>query len=373
MAEDLGDKTEDPTGYKLSKAREQGQVARSQDLAAAIELIGATILIALLGTVLWRAMLLCVQASLSSAMSSLQPQDMMTVFRDTFAGPLIATAPVLLIMLIVAVVAYVSQFGVLWTFEPLTPKFDRLNPVNGFKNLFSLRNAVKTGVNLVKLIVIAIVSYQYISASLAKVASLPTLELSLVLSTMGMLLLKLIIWLLVILLIIGLTDYLYQRWQHTKDLRMTKSEVQDERKNMDGDPNIKGRRLRMAREIALQQMNQTVPGADVVVTNPTHYSVALKYDQATMRAPRVVAKGADFMAMRIRQIAMVHKVPIVERPPLARGLFASANVGQEIDPEFYQAVAEVLAYVYRLDRDVADTREASAASSVEPLAQAAPA
>jgi flagellar biosynthesis protein FlhB len=368
VAEDLGDKTEDPTGNKLSEARGRGQVARSQDLAAAFELIGATLLIALLGAFLWKAMLLCVDMSLTNAMGTLQPQDILTIFRTTFAGPLLATAPILIIMLLIAVASHIVQFGLVWTSYPLIPKLDRLNPINGLQNIFSRRNAVKTGVNSVKMLVVVLVAYQCIANSLPQMASLPMLGLHQLLAVMGMILLKLLIWLLVILLVIGLIDYLYQRWQHSQDLRMTKHEVQDERKNTDGDPQTKSRRMRMAREIALQQVNRAVPQADVVVTNPTHFSIALRYDQESMRAPRVVAKGVDHMAMRIRQVALVHKIPLVERPPLARALYASVEVGREIDPEFYQAVAEVLAYVYRLDRSVAAEQETQ-----EPRVEAVPA
>jgi flagellar biosynthetic protein FlhB len=142
---------------------------------------------------------------------------------------------------------------------------------------------------------------------------------------------------------------MFQKWQHTQELKMTKQEVQDERRSMDGDPQIKGRRLRMMRQIAMQQVNKAVPNANVVVTNPTHFSVALQYDQGSMAAPRVVAKGVDHMALRIRQVAMIHKVPIVERPPLARALYAEV----EINEELYQAGAEVLAYVYRLEKEAA--------------------
>jgi flagellar biosynthetic protein FlhB len=150
-------------------------------------------------------------------------------------------------------------------------------------------------------------------------------------------------------LIIGVADYMYQRWQYTQDLKMTRHEVTDERKSMEGDPEIKARRFRMARQMALQRVNQAVPKADVIVTNPTHFSVALRYDAETMAAPRVVAKGVDFLAMRIRQIAMTHGVPIVERPPLARALYYGVEVGRDVPAEHYQAVAELLAYVYRLD------------------------
>jgi flagellar biosynthesis protein FlhB len=188
---------------------------------------------------------------------------------------------------------------------------------------------------------------------LNKVAALPVLDLMGGVAMIGDLLLSLVIRLLALLFVLGMADYLFQRWQHQQELRMTKQEVTDERRSMDGDPQIKGRRMRMMRQIAMQQINRTVPQADVIVTNPTHYSVAIQYDQKTMAAPRVVAKGVDHMAMRIRQVAMSNRIPIVERPPLARALYAEVEVGQEISEELYQAVAEVLAYVYRLEKEAA--------------------
>jgi len=184
-------------------------------------------------------------------------------------------------------------------------------------------------------------------------------------------LLILALWLAVILLLIGIIDWLYQRWQHKEDLKMTKQQVKDERRSMEGDPQVKGRRLRMMRDILVQQIQANVPVADVVVTNPTHFAVALRYDTETMRAPRVVAKGGDYMAQRIRLVAASAGVPIIERPPLARGLYFGTEVGQEISPVYYEAVAEILAYVYRLDNeaDRSRAREQSRQGSSTPRRQ----
>ncbi len=154
---------------------------------------------------------------------------------------------------------------------------------------------------------------------------------------------------------------MFQRWQHKQDLKMTKHEVKEERKSMEGDPQLKGRRARMMQEIAQQKAQAEVPKADVVVTNPTHYSVALRYDAETMRAPRVVAKGVDHLALHIRHIARTHGVPIVERPPLARGLYFGVDAGREVPAEFYEAVAEVLAFVYRIEQDAQQAADAGAA------------
>jgi flagellar biosynthetic protein FlhB len=256
-------------------------------------------------------------------------------------------------MLVVAIIGNIAQFGVVFTTKSLEPKFDRLNPIQGLQNLYGRKNMVRSGLNIVKLAIVCIVGFSYLSRCLEEVAMLPILDVRAMVVIFGELLLHLVIWLLALLLAMGLLDFMFQKWQHTQELKMTKQEVQDERRSMDGDPQIKGRRLRMMRQIAMQQVNKTVPGASVVVTNPTHFSVALQYDQGSMAAPRVVAKGVDHMALRIRQVAMIHKVPIIERPPLARALYAQVEVGQEISEELYQAVAEVLAYVYRLEKEAA--------------------
>jgi flagellar biosynthetic protein FlhB len=353
MAEDLGERTELPSQRKLEDARKRGQVAKSTDLAGAIELIGSVLLLAIFGAGLARALAHVVRRGLSEGVPSVSMDTLGQMLREMVIPPAIAGVPVLLLMAVVGVLAHMVQFGPLFTTQPLTPKFERLNPIKGLANLYSRKNVVKGLMSLAKVAVVAWVGWMFASSSLAQVASLPVLEVRDAAEVVGLLSVKLVAWLLALLLVLGVADYLFQRWQHTQELKMTKQEVQDERRSMEGDPQLKSRRLRMMRDIAMQQINQAVPKADVIVTNPTHYSIALSYDRDAMRAPRVVAKGVDHMAMRIRQVALVHRVPIVERPPLARTLYADVQVGQEISPEFYQAVAEVLAYVYRLEREAA--------------------
>jgi flagellar biosynthesis protein FlhB len=262
-------------------------------------------------------------------------------------GAMVA-GPVLLAMFVIGALSHYVQVGWFITLEPLKPNFSRLNPAAGLKKFVNLRNLVRTGVNCIKLGIMGLVAALVIRKHLPAIAALPRLEAAPALYKMLLLGLELVVWLLVLMLVIGIADFIYQRWQFTRDLRMTKQEVKDERRSVDGDPDVKARRFRMARDIAMQRLQHAVPKADVIVTNPTHFSVALKYDQATMRAPRVIAKGADEMAFRIRQLALASGIPMVERPPLARGLYWGVHVGQEIKPEFYETVAEVLAYVYRL-------------------------
>jgi len=257
--------------------------------------------------------------------------------------------PAMVILFGVALAGQILQVGWRPTLHPLKPDIKRMSPLKGVKRIFERRNLVKSLLGIVKLAVASSVAWLVIWRNLEVVMGLPLLGAKAAAMRTGLLLLELLAWLLLLLLVIGILDFLYQKWQHTQDLKMTKHEVKDERKQMDGDPEVKSRRLRMAQQVSMQRVQSAVPNADVVVTNPTHFAVALKYDGASMRAPKVVAKGADLLAFRIREVAARHKIAIVERPPLARGLYYAVREGQEVPAEYYEAVAEVLAYVYRLE------------------------
>lgn len=350
MADDMGERTEDPTPRKRMEARNEGRVAKSKDLAGAAELIGAAVLLAVTGAWVWDSMGAIMRRALDPAdpAEALDVAPMIAVALDAEERLLRTAGPVLLGLFVVGVLAHFIQIGFLFTTKPLEPKLDRLDPIKGFFNTFGKQGLVKTGVGGVKLICIAIAGAIIMVKDAELLAGLPVLGVREGLMAVGGLALELSIWILVVMLLIGVADWMFQRWHHTKQLRMTKQEVEDERKSSDGDPQVKGRRYRMMREIAAHRTRQAVPTADVIVTNPTHFSVAIKYDATLMRAPRVVAKGADHMALQIRQIASAHAVPILERPPLARALYYAVEVGHEVPPAQYEAVAEVLAYVYRL-------------------------
>lgn len=369
MADDMGERTEQPTAKRLEETRGRGQVAKSTDLSAAIELSGAVILLALLGSFLVE--------SLGGLMRTILEHDWKSGGPDLdstydLLGSIVlrgslAALPFLGIMVLIAWLSQVSQIGLLFTLHPLEPKLDRLDPVKGLGRMFGTRNLVKTLMGFIKLTAVIIIAWMVLRGRMHQVAILPSLSFLQVVRAIIEMLVELAAWLLSTLFIIGIVDYLYQRWQHIRDLRMTRQQVQDERRAMEGDPQIKGRRMRMAREIALQRVNRQVPEATVVVTNPTHFSVAIKYNDQ-MRAPIVVAKGVDHMALRIRQVAKLNAVPVVERPPLARGLYYGVDEGREIPQEFYQAVAELLAYVYRTEE--AQARQASGSARVEQAASA---
>lgn len=349
MADDLGERTEDPTARRLSDARKKGNVAKSQDLGSSITLIGDMILIAVFGAGLIKVFVVVMRRALGADPASwLDASTLWPTLGWALGQAALAAAPILISIVVMAMIAQYLQVGWLLTLDPVKPKLTALNPMSGLKRIFGKKGLVKSLTGVVKMTLVAIVAWVVIARQTRALAALPAMEAQAALQTILLLATELAIWLLAVLLIIALADLLYQKWQYRHDLRMTKQEVKDERRMMEGSPEVKKRRMRMAMDIAMHRIQAAVPKADVVVTNPTHFAVALRYDSKVMRAPRVLAKGADLMAMRIRHVALSTKVPLVERPPLARALYWGTEVGQEVSPEHYEAVAEVLAFVYRL-------------------------
>lgn len=353
MADDLGERTEKPTAKRLQEAREKGQVPKSQDLAAAGGLVTAILSLLLLGGATMEAFARVMRRVLASETPGqlLSTDSILPTSQYVAVEGAKVLAPLMIIAALAAYAVQFTQVGWLITSSPIQPKLSKLDPIKGTKKLFNKRNLVKTLVNTLKLIVVILVSWMVIMARLDILAAAIRLDAAPAMLLVARVVLELAVWLVLLLLAIAFVDLAYQRWQHTQDQKMTKQQVKDERRSMEGDPEVKGRRLKMAREIAMQRVSNAVPEADVIVTNPEHFSVAIKYEQDEGGAPRVVAKGADHLALRIRQLARLAGVPIVERPPLARALYWGIEVGQEIAPEHYQAVAEILAYVYRLNED----------------------
>jgi flagellar biosynthetic protein FlhB len=350
MAEDLGERTQAPSSRRREEARDRGQVARSTDFGAGLDLVAAFILLLVFGAPLTAGLAGMVRYLLDDRDSGklLREEGVGDLCRWVAQTAVLVAAPIIGILFLVTLIAHIVQVGWHPTLQPLMPKLDRLNPLGGFQRLFGTRNTVRTILGVLKLILIGAVVVGIATSEWEKIVALSGLEIRAMWSVLLTIITRLLMWTLAIMLIIGIVDFAYQRWQLTKDLMMTRQESREEHKSMEGDPEIRGRRLKIARQIALQRLQTNVPKANVIVTNPTHYAIALQYDPKTMAAPKVVAKGADFMAMRIREIAAAHKIPVVERPPLARALYSGVPVGRQIKPEFYEAVAEILAYVYRL-------------------------
>lgn len=350
MAEQDMEKTEAPTPRRREEARQEGNVARSGDLNAAVALLGAVVLLNYLGLKVLTELRLLVAGSLSG-------EDTLMPARADDTGALMArmgwamavtTGPLVAAVAAMALAISLGQVGFLVNSDALQPKFSRLSPLRGLAGLFDMRAGMRLVMSIAKIIIIGAVAGGVVAADLPRILSLSQLELLPAFGSAAEMVFDLSLKLAALLFVLAVGDYLFQYWQRERDLRMTKDEIKEELKRMEGDPLIRQRRSRVARQLAMQRMGQAVPKADVIVTNPTHFAVALKYDSKDMRAPKVVAKGADLMAFRIRQLAVAAGVPMVERRELARALYKSVEVGQEIPPQYYGAVAEILAYVYRL-------------------------
>jgi len=353
MAEQpAGEKTEAPTPRRLQEARKDGNVAKSTDLNAAVLLLVGIVALWLFGMQIATGLKLAMSTYLESAHAANITRVEDLIGMTDYAGRVLlyTLAPTLLLLTLFGVIVNISQVGLLLTVKPITPSFNKLNPYNGLKNIVGPRAWVRFAMSLGKMVLILGLGTWIIHEELPKIVTLSELPVRASFFIAAEMVFWLAVKLAILLMLLALLDLAYQRYQHTEDMKMTKQDVKDEMKRMEGDPMIKQRRNRVARQLALQRIQSAVPQADVIVTNPTHFAVALRYDPENMRAPKVVAKGADYMAMRIRQIAAVHGIPIVERKEVARALYREVEIGQEIPADLYNAVAEILAYVYRLGR-----------------------
>jgi flagellar biosynthesis protein FlhB len=347
--QDDRERTESPTQKRLEDARAKGQVPRSRDLnAAAVVLTGGAGLLTL-GSLIGGRLLAVMRDGLSLASpEAFDGGRMLLRFGHSALQGGLAVAPLLGLLLVAAVLAPLSIGG--WTFssEALVPNFERLNPIEGFGRVFSLRGLIELGkalarVLLVAAVAVAVVRRQFHSYNELGVESTPV-AISHALTLCGAALIALG----GALAVIALIDVPLALWQFQKSMRMSRQEIRDENKESDGNPEMKSRVKRVQQAMARKRMMQEVPKADVVITNPTHYAVALRYDEQRMRAPVVVAKGKDLIAQRIRELAIAHKVAMVEAPPLARALHAHCDLGDPIPARLYAAVAKVLTYVYQL-------------------------
>lgn len=342
-----GEKTEEPTAKKRSDARNKGQVARSQELNAAfVLLIGFFSL-----RVLWEYIFDEIFQYTTYIYSHLMQNVDVETVRQIFLGIVLLFAktalPVMCSILLIGLVINFYQVGLLFTTEQLGFKLDKLNPINGFGRIFSKRSLVELVKSLFKIAIIGFFLYDYLKDEIPWMPNFIYLDLPTSVQKIADIMFAMAFQVIAVIIILGVLDYVYQSWQTTQDLKMTKQEVKDEAKQSEGDPQIKGKIKQKQREMAMARMMQEVPKADVIVTNPTHFAVALQYKKG-MAAPIVVAKGQDLVARRIKIIAAENGVAIVENKPLARALYAAVEIGEAVPPELYQSVAEVLAYVYRL-------------------------
>ena len=348
-----GEKTEEPTAKKLEDARKEGQVAKSREIANGLGLLALFLLLKFMvgsiGTrflesfsmVYNRIPVICRLNGGTSPMG-----DISILLRTVMLRLLIILLPILLIGFAVAFIS--DLFQVKWrpTTKPLQPKFSKLNPLSGFKKIFSAQSLVELVKSIAKILLIALVSYSYIKDKGALLYALYDMSMMQAVNLIGETVIDLGIRISAIYMIIAGADFMYQKYKFKNDMKMTKQEVKEEYKNAEGDPEIKGKIKARMREASQRRMMQAIPKADVVITNPTHYAVAIQYDTEVAPAPIVVAKGSDYLAQKIKEIARENNIEIVEDKPLARMLYANVDVDKQIPPELYQAVAEVLAMVY---------------------------
>jgi flagellar biosynthesis protein FlhB len=351
MAEnDSGEKTEAPTPRRRQEARDAGNIARSPDLNAACLMLGILLLLRSFGPPIVSALRLVVSDLLS--VGSLSDLDAMSTISQVFRAFVavgVAMTPLFVGIMLLAILVNMSQVGLYFNVGRLQPNWAALNPVRGWSRLFSgKRTLVRLGMSFIKVIFVALTAYSAIHGRLEQIITAQSLGFLQIFYLGSQIIFSITLRIGILLVCLSIFDYAYQRYQLEQDLKMTKQEIKDEMRRMDGDPKIKQRRRQITLERYKKWLKKEVPKADVVITNPTHYSVALKYDPANMHAPRVIAKGQDIMARRIREIAVECGIPIVERPPLARALYRMCKIGDEIPEEFYSAVAEIIAYVYRL-------------------------
>ena len=351
MAEQEGqEKTEVPTEKKRRESREEGQVAFSKELSSAALLAGIVLTLVATSPIILDAMRqLMSQIFRDLAQSEeLSIDSIFTLSGEIFYIILPAFAPFVAVIIFVGIFASVLQVGVQITFKAISPKFNKISPLTGLKRLFSSQSLADFLKSMAKLIIVGFVGYlTYIDKitelnglSVSTPESILIYNFTVVAEVAGKIVLALVA--------IAIFDYFYQRWHHEQQLMMTKQEVKDETKQTEGDPQLKARIRQIQREMSNARMMQEVPKADAVIVNPTHFSVAILYDRDVMSAPEVIAKGADHLALRMRTVARENNVPILERPELARDLYANVDIGDDIPERFYKAIAEILAFVYRL-------------------------
>ncbi len=342
-----GEKTEEPTAKKRADARKKGQVGRSQELNTAFVLLVGFFSLKFL----WDSIYLSIASYTTYVFSNLNQSVDTENIIHIFIGIIVVLAktafPIMFAIMLIGLAINFFQVGLNFNTESIEFKLDKLNPINGFGRIFSKRSLVELAKSFFKILVIGFFLYRFIHEQILAMPQFMFFDLTTSLALVAEIIFQMAFIVIGVIMIMALMDYGYQKWQTTQDLKMTKQEVKDEMKQSEGDPQIKGKIRQKQRQMAMARMMKEVPKADVIVTNPTHYAIALSYQQG-MSAPLVVAKGQDLVAQRIKEIAREARVPIIENKPLARAIYAAVQIGDAIPQELYQAVAEVLAYVYRL-------------------------
>lgn len=342
------EKTEEPTAKKKADARKKGQVARSKDVGQAFTLLASAIVLIAFGDYLVELLKNIMYFFLSEKIiSDVTDESLKSLMLYSIMKLAIAIGPFAFATMIMGVAASYAQTGFIRTGETIKPDLKKLNPINGFKRIFSLRSVVDLTKNIIVISIVGYIGYKFIVDNLNNFMTISTLETSSIVSSFKGLVTSIFVKIAILMIIIALSDYIYQRWQYNKDLRMTKQEVKEEYKQMEGSQEVKAKRKEKMRELARRRMISEVPNATVVVTNPTHLAIALKYEEGVSEVPKVVAKGSGAVALRIKEVAKENNVPIFENKPLARLIYSKVEIEDEIPVEMYAAVAEILALVFK--------------------------
>jgi flagellar biosynthetic protein FlhB len=344
-----GERTESATPRRREEARQRGQSARSAEVNAVGALLLGVLFVRSWGVRLVDGLAATLRGSLANLNRSDLTVDGVFAALTSFALAMATlVGPFFLVMMAIGVIASLAQRGLILTFHPLQPDFSRVNPFEGAKRLVSPRSLVELGKSLLKLLVVGYALWRILQDRIVTLVALPGMAWQDGVGTVVGMAFDVVIWAGSVLFVLALADYGYQRFNFERSLKMSREEIKEEYKQTEGNPVIKQKVRQLQRAVAQRRMMQAVPKADVVITNPTHFAVALQYDPKSMRAPRVVAKGADLVAQQIKRVAAEHGVPTMENPPLARALFKACEIGDEIPGDMYAAVAELLAFVYRL-------------------------
>lgn len=350
-----GEKTEEPTAKKKSDTRKDGKVPKSKELSSGVELIALFLILKFwVGHMgenfmkLFSEIYEKMPAYTTYWNGRIVKEDYKVLINGVYLELLKQLLPFFVVGLVIAIGINMLQFRFQISTKPLKPKFSKLNPISGAKRLFSKDKIIELLKSIAKVILIMAIVYSTIKDDWVYLFQFYGMPLNQAIELIGSIVINMGLKISLVFMVVAFADLFYQRRKFNNDIKMTKQEVKDEYKNAEGDPQIKGKIRAKMREASQRRMMQDVPKADVVITNPTHYAVAIRYDAATGSAPVVLAKGADYVAQKIKEIAKENHVEIVENKPLARMLYANVDIGQEVPPELYQSVAEVLAMVYKM-------------------------
>ena len=351
MADEENDRTEQPTSRKLEKAREEGNVAKSQEIPTAVVLAAALIVFTYTGSWMYRSLsALMTDSFRAMATTEIETNSLLQTLAPFLFDGLVVLVPLMLATMIVGSASFIAQFGLLFSAKPVTPDLNRINPGSGVKRLFSFRAVFDAIKGSAKVILVGYIVYLALRNNMDLILGLAGMPVPTVVENICAIAMSIALRVIIALAVLAAVDYLYQRHVFMEGQKMTRQEIKDEFKNTEGDPKVKARIRRIQMDMAHRRMMQDVPKANVVITNPTEIAVALRYDRLRDAAPVVLAKGKGFIAQKIREKAEQHRIPIVEKKPVAQEIYKRCRIGDIIPVHLYQAIAEILAFIYNRNR-----------------------